>query len=151
MPTSVRGQILAAAQTLVQTLDGITDAQNQVVVRKRLAVTKQDNIVDPFVCIAPSGHEHLDGYMSNGEILGYGFLVAVIRAAPLSLAYDDTLPLLSEQIRQKLRTPTLSGVDSVWDCYHLDPAPNCSIEGFDVGMELEVAGYWWKSNELRIQ
>lgn len=150
MATSVYGQILDAVKTQIVTIVGLTTA-NQVVVRKRLAYVRGTDTVFPFVCIAPTVERLADSYMTNGDMIDYPVQVAIIEQGNLSLLTPDTMLYLREQIRQKLRRPTLSGASAVFDTTGYDPSPAFDLQGFDSNLEVSVQEFTYRSDEPRNQ
>lgn len=152
---SVHMQILTAAKNLVAAITGLT-TDNQVVIRKRLAYVKQADAAIlqaslPFVCLAPATEYLTDSAMPNKDLMAFPVLVAVALESGFSLVNPDTILLLREQIRQKLRTPLLVGVSEVFGCIEYDPSPPFSSEGFDASFDLSVQSFTWRTIGTRNQ
>lgn len=150
MADSVYGQILDAVKTLVATIPSLSTA-GQVVVRKRLAYLSQYDTTLPFVCIAPTVERYADSYMSNADLIDYPVQIAIIQQGNLGLLVPDTMLYLREQIRQKLRTPTLSGAAAVYDVVGYDPNPAFDMQGFDAALEVSVQQLTYRAAETRNQ
>jgi len=150
MASSVYGQILDAVKTLVSTISGL-DTAGQVVVRKRLAFLKQYDTTLPFVCIAPTVERLADSYMPNSDMIDYPVQIAIVQEGKLGLLTPDTMLYLREKIRQKLRTPTLSGASAVYDVVEYDPSPAFDMQGFDAELEISVQQMVYRAVETRNQ
>lgn len=89
--------------------------------------------------------------MSNADLIDYPVQIAIIQQGNLGLLVPDTMLYLREQIRQKLRTPTLSGAVAVYDVVGYDPNPAFDMQGFDAALEVSVQELTYRSVEVRNQ
>lgn len=151
---SACGDILTAVKTLVSAITGLTTA-NQVVIRKRLAFLKQTDSAIlqaglSFVCIAPTGEILHDSHMANTDQIEYRVTVVIIRESKMSLIDYETTLLLRQQIRQKLRVPTLSGT-TAFKQESYNPEPQFSLEGYDNNLDVSAQEFGWVVTETRNQ